>query len=442
MYRWIAVNQCISGVLFLTFTLFLPALSNVRCACADQPPTENAAKPPDSGHEYRTALAGEALHIEFMGHPIDIPAQDRTHVTALTLGGTFYTPKQGNTFGTPVGSLYLKRVWEKSRTRNMISIFVNDLEYDRSFGNVELVTRFENNTILGGQTEVVDNHEIKPSSQEWGTLVASIGPGLRYKMAPFQIDNDLRLQLLGRVGYFYAKRTSDTGPSVILPLDTMLYGMKLRGRYDGMQRNLLELPHNGFATGFDLDYTYRDKWEDFGTPGAAIFTKSNTQSYLQFSGYIMGVTGIPGLSEKNRLLVSIHGGTMNPNSADRYDAFMIGGGPLPGESDDLCRPDYPGTMFNQILAANYAMAAVEYRRELNFFMYLHLRETFAWADRATVIQGNQIGFKNHNGAATTVGIDTGFFWNSELYLAYSWDTGFLRNGKPGSGIIITWNKSF
>jgi hypothetical protein len=29
-----------------------------------------------------------------------------------------------------------------------------------------------------------------------------------------------------------------------------------------------------------------------------------------------------------------------------------------------------------------------------------------------------------------------------LYLGYSWDTGFIRNGKSGSGVIFTWNKSF
>jgi hypothetical protein len=51
----------------------------------------------------------------------------------------------------------------------MISIFVNDLDYDKSFGHmehVELVGRFENNTIPGGQTVVLNNEEIKGSSVE------------------------------------------------------------------------------------------------------------------------------------------------------------------------------------------------------------------------------------------------------------------------------------
>ena len=395
-----------------------------------------------NGVEYHTPLAGEPLHTVFMGSAVDIPAMDRNRVSALTLGGGFYTPKQGETVATPIGALYLKRIWDTSRTRDVISIFVNDLEYDRSFGKIELVTRLENNTIPFGQREVVNNREIESSDMKWGTVIASAGPGLRYEVAPFQVDNELRLQLLGKVGYFYAKRTSDTGPNLVLPPDTMLYGVKLRGRYDGMRRNLLELPHTGMAAGFDLDFMHRDKWADFGTIPDAVFTKSHTRDYMQFNGYIMGVAGIPGLSEKNRIFFSLHGGVTPSSSADRFNAISIGGGPLPGETDDLCRPNYPGTMFNQVLVSNYALAALEYRRELAFFLYLHLRETLIWADRAAVTDTNRFLFKSSNGAATTIGLDTGFFWNSELYLGYSWDSNFIRNGKSGSGVTLTWNKSF
>ena len=396
----------------------------------------------DDAAQYHTPLSGESLHTLFLSTQIDIPARDRDRVTALTLGGMFYAPRQGEVFAAPVSALFLRRTWDNSRTRDVISIFVNDLEYDRSFGTFELVSRFENYTIPGGQREVVNNQEIKSSDTQWGTVVASVGAGLRYKVAPYQVDNDMRLQLLGKVGYFYARRTADTGPNLMLPPDTMLYGAQLRGRYDGIRRNLLELPHTGVAAGFDLDYMYRDKWSDFGTIPDAPFTKADTQKYVQFSGYIMGVGGIPGLSEKNRIFFSFHGGVTPKKSADRYNAITIGGGPLPGESDDLCRPDYPGTMFNQVLVSNYALAVVEYRCELAFFIYLHLRETLIRADRAAVTDSNRFYFKSSTGAATTIGLDIGFFWNSELYLGYSRDSGFVRNGKPGSGMILTWNKSF
>ena len=396
--------------------------------------------------DYHTPLAGEPLHTVFMGEKVDVDAMDRGNIMALTLGGTYYTPKQGDIAGSPIGAFYLKKTWESSRTRNIISIFVNDLEYDKSFGNIDLVARFDNYTIPGGQKETLNNTTIDGTSVEWGNLVASLGPGLRFKVAPFQADNDLRLQLLGRVGYAYAKRTDDTSAASVLPSDTMLYGAKLRGRYDGMRRNLLELPHIGFAAGFDIDYMHRDKWTDFGAPSLGYDVKSSDgRNYEQYTGYMIGVGGIPGLSEKNRVLVSLHGGTMEKKSADRYNSFRIGGGPLPGESDDLYRPAYPGTMFNNVLVSQYGMVAMEYRRELTFFLYLHLRETLIWADRAhvdTVNGVNQVGFKSDHGAATTIGIDSGFFWNSSIYLAYSWDNGFIRDGKNGSGLILTWNKSF
>jgi hypothetical protein len=437
MSEWIAIRQGISRALIMTVALLSPALPFDRYACADAVPATG------SGAEYHTPLAGEGpFRVTVAGEKIEIPARDRSRVTALTLGATYYDSKQGSISGSPIGAFYIKRVWESSRTRDMISIFVNDLEYDKSFGNLELAALFNNYTLPGGQTETLNNQEVKQSSVEWGTLMASLGPALRFKVAPLEVDNDLRLQLLGRAGYFYAKKDSDSAPAMVLPPDTMLYGAKLRGRYDGMRRNILELPHRGFAAGFDLDYTYRDKWADFGTPGFATFTKANTQDFLQFSGYLMGVGGIPGMSEKNRLLVSLHGGTMDNKRADRFNSFRIGGGPLQGESDDLSRPNYPGTMFNNILVSNYAIGALEYRRELTFFLYAHMRGSYIWADRATILGGGQVGFRSDNGEAATFGLDSGFIWNSSIYLEYSWDSGFIREGRPGSAYMLTWNKSF
>lgn len=435
--------------LILAGILLCPGWTKGGSACADQTAEASILREEgwvaDTGDEaagFRTPLAGEALHAVFLGIKIDLSAFDRNHVSALVLGGEFYSPEQGGTFGIPLGGIYLKRVWEHSRTRNIICLFSNDLEYDRSFGNLDLVTRFENNTLPVGRREVVNNEEIKSSEAKWGTVIASMGPGLRYKIAPFQVDNDLRLQLLGKVGYFYTKRTDDTGPNLVLPPSTMLYGGKLRGRYDGMRRNLLELPHTGMAAGFDLDYIHRDKWSNFGTSPDAVFKRSDTRDYLQFNGYFMGVGKFPGLSERNRILFSFHGGTTPKNNADRYNAITIGGGPLPGESDDLFRPDYPGTTFNQVLVSDYALAALQYRRALTPFLYLHLRETFIWAKRATVTDANKFLFKSSDGLASTIGLDTGFFWNSALYLGYSYDSSFIRNGKSGSNLIITWSKLF
>ena len=141
-----------------------------------------------------------------------------------------------------------------------------------------------------------------------------LGPGLRYQLSPNQSDNDLRLQLLGRVGYRYIRDNGDThkvngvpvaslpqfgGNSYIQPHSSWTYGVKVRIRHDGLCRNLLELPHKGLAAGFDLDYIHRANWDKpYGTT-AVTRNPGDTRNYAQFSGYLMGAIPLPGLSEKD-----------------------------------------------------------------------------------------------------------------------------------------------
>lgn len=390
------------------------------------------------GGEFHALLAGEQRQATFLGETIDIPAEDRSRVTSLTLGGSLLEPRQGGTRGLPIIALYLRRTGEDSRTRGVISLFVNELEHDRREGLLELVSHFENFTLPGDQTEVRDGQEIQQTSLTWGTFMGSLGVGLRIPVAPYQVDNDFRIQLLGRAGYFYALRTKDTGADLVSPPNTALYGVRLRGRYDGLRRNLLELPHEGMAAGWDLDLLHRDRWRDLtgGTTG------EKNRDYLQMSGYLVGAGGIPGLSERDRLLASLYGGKTSKGGADPFSAFRINGGPFPSEADDLARACYSGLLYDDIPATSYAMATLGYRRELTFFLYLSLVGSYLWADRATVQGVDQVVFRNRQGRTATVSLDSAFFWKSEIYLAYAWESGVIRGGKAGSGIILNWNKSF
>jgi hypothetical protein len=384
-----------------------------------------------------TPLAGEAGRTSFLGYPVEIPALDRGHLTSITLGGTLLDPKQGDTRAIPFAALYLRRVEEEYRTRDTVSIFVNELEYDRRFGNLELVGHFENYTLPGARTELGNGRSVPATSVVWGTLLGALGPGLCFPMAPGEVDNLLRVQLLGRAGYFYAGRNHDTGTDQLLPPDTLLYGAKLRVRYDGMRRNLLELPHEGFATGFDVDYLSRDKWRDLGGG-----LSSGNRDYLQANGYLVGAGGIPGLSERNRVLLSIYGGTTAGDRGDRYNAFHLNGGPFPSEADDLPRQHYTGIVYDDILASRFATLSLGYRREIAFFLYLSLIESCLWADRVSARDNGQVLLKNTTAVSSTVSLDCAFFWNSEFYLAYAWDSGAIRGGKSGSGLLLTWNKLF
>jgi len=427
--RLAAMHRGALAVASVWALLFVCCLGAKECAWGEEAPTDAT---------YHTPLAGEAGEGVFMGERFKIPPVDRAHMTALTVGGSLLAPKQGDLRGFPFGALYVRRVWNDARTRDVVSGLVNELEYDKTVGPLELVTHFENYTIPFDQREIVDNVEIVPTSLQWGTLLGSIGPGVRFPVHPFQVDNDIRVQLLGRVGYFYADRTSDTSPGLVVPPDTVLYGAKLRARYDGMRRNLLELPHQGIATGFDVDYLHRDKWSDLsgGSTGSA------RRNYLQGTAYLVGAGGIPGLSERDRVIFCMYGGKTSEGDADRFNAFRINGSPFPGEADDLAHPRYTGAIHNDVLSSSYATASLGYRRELTFFLYMSLVGSYLWGERATVQGVDQVVFRQQRRGGATVAFDSGFLWNSSLYLAFSWESGYLRNGKDGGGATFNWNKLF
>jgi hypothetical protein len=433
-------------ILVLVILIF-PLWCTPSLAFADQEQLQGIRSGPNgpalkkTDEEYHTPLAGEPFHLDFMGRSFDIPALDRGNVSSLELGGTVYVPDIKEISAIPIGALYIKRTWERSRLRIVASGIENEVDAAKSFGNSDLLGRFENYTNPFSETGFLRSEEVKQSSVKWGTLSSFLGAGLRYPVSPYQVDNDLRLQLFGRVGYLYSKETGDTGQNVKLPPDTLLYGVKLRGRYDGIRRNLMELPHTGMAAGFDLDFVHRENWADYGNPFVT-FKKDDSQNYFVLSGYVLGAFGIPGLSEKNRILASVHGGMIDKKSADRYNAFRLDGGPFADEADDISRPNYPGALHSETIVSEYLMVNLEYRRELLPFLYLQLRGTFIWGDRSTVIRLNQIGFKSDSGQAASIALTSGFFWKSQLYIEYAWDTGFLRNGKPGNSVTLLWSKSF
>lgn len=47
-----------------------------------------------------------------------------------------------------------------------------------------------------------------------------------------------------------------------------------------------------------------------------------------------------------------------------------------------------------------------------------------------------------HGSAATVALDSAFLWNSSLYLAWSWESGVMRNGRSGNGVTLIWNELF
>ncbi|HEY6838440.1 MAG TPA: hypothetical protein VI389_06835 [Geobacteraceae bacterium] len=359
---------------------------------------------------------------------------------AISLGGTLYSPRVGSDIATPIAALYWKRHREPDRLRAVIGLFVNEIDASRNFGTWELLGRWENETLPVPSTEIANDNEVKGSSLLWGTFSGFVGAGVRYPVAPFQVDNDFRLQFFFQGGYLYSQPTGDTAPTVKLPPDTPLYGLKLRGRYDGMQRNLMELPHRGISWGFDLDMVRRSRWGD-ANYGGNLFRGSDTRDYLKLAGYLYAASGIPGMSERNRFIVAVHGGLAPDHDLDRFSAFRIGGGPFPNEADDMHRPYYPGALYNQFPASDFILANFEYRRELLFFLYLHLRGTIIFGKRMD-FHSQALSFRRDRGEAFSSGITCGLPGNSQLYLEYGYDQEVLRDGRSGSSFLLLWSKEF
>src|SRR6185369_520930 len=259
---------------------------------------------------------------------------------AVALGVASYTPSLGGADALPLAVLYWRSESPRSRTRLIFSVFANELDHALKHERFELLGHLENNTIPFPSTEIEEGREIKESSIYWGQIAAWLGAGYRLPVAPFQMDNDLRLQIFYEGGYLYSDRTRDSGSQVRLPPDTYTHGLRLRIRYDGMRRNLMELLHEGFAAGMDTEWGRRQEWSD-ANYGGAILTRQSTQEFAKLSGYLIAATQIPGLSERNRLIASIHGGMVFKGELDRFSLFRIGGGPFASESDDLSRSPYP-----------------------------------------------------------------------------------------------------
>jgi len=405
---------------------------------------EGSALPGEGGGvappRYETPLAGEASSESFLGQQIRIPARDRRNTLAFTLGGTLFLPALGSSDALPVAALYWRRESPRSRTRLVFGAFENELDHALKYGNLEALAHLENTTIPFPSREIVGGTEVKASSIVWGDAAVWVGAGYRLPVAPFQMDNDLRVQLFYEGGYLYSSRTVDTGADVRLPPDTVTHGVRLRVRYDGMRRNIMELLHKGVASGLDVEWQRRAHWAD-ANYGGADYKKDETQEFVKLSGYLLAAAPVPGLTERDRLIFGVYGGTTAEEDLDRFSAFRIGGGPFPSESDDLARIPYPGAEFNQFPVSDYVVATTEYRRELLFFLYLHLRGTFAWANR-DVLTSHPLRFRESRGEVYSVGLTSGCPWDSTLYLEYSYDSGILRNGISGNSMLLLWSKSF
>jgi hypothetical protein len=409
-------------------------------------PSENG-EPIDGDHE--TPKAGEAFETHLLGQPVEVEPRDRSNTMAVVLGAALWDPSIGGTSAVPMASFYYRDIGIEDRIRAQVSGLVNEIEYaHRTARPIELIARLENDhRRVFGDSEILDDVKLEDTDLRWGGDSLWLGTGWQLPLKPFAIDNDLRLQLFYRVGHLYFGHTDDTAPDLAIPPSTIEHGPWLRLRIDTIQRNLLELPHNGVAIGADASLTFRDRWDQFRPePGERDpFVQDVEPRHWKSSGYAVVTSPIPYLSERHRIEFQVNGAWAPAGTLDRYSAFRLGGGPLPKESADLSRESYPGALFDQFIAEHYATVSLEYRVELLFFVYLHLRGTVFHGTMASLSEGGEasddVRWRGRNGQVLTTALTTGFPWDSSLYLEYDLDSGLLQDGDLGHAFMLLWSKS-
>jgi hypothetical protein len=418
-------------LLFIASALCVPLL--IPCAYGEE--------------EKSTPLAGEEFDTEVMGEPVKVPARDRKNVTAASFG-VQYLPDGPSFYQVlPFGALY---VWRNSddmrqRFRGTFSGPVNDLTMNvgsPSSSGWEL--RFTLNTMIIplGRSEYVEGQIIRDVEVEWNYVFGGFGLAYRRLLDPGHQDNALELSLTYEPGFRWFRGTSKASPNFIVPNDTYEGRVHLRLRRDALERNLMELPHRGYAVGGDFYYGHRANWD---TWGGGPFGLSNEREYQMGSIFAIAATGVPFVdSERHRLVASVYGGI--GRNLDRFSTFRLPGRPTGYEWEALALPMLPSVAFNELFPRRYGIAHLEYRYSPVFFISHYIRGSWGIVEQARFLPDGSITYKMDSMPALSGGVVTGAPWRSQVELNYSYNFGIFNDHGGGEhtagrhGFFIFWSK--
>lgn len=382
------------------------------------------------GSPYRTPRSGEGVRASLFGSPLELPARDRRSVAAWEVGVDAALGAEDNE-AAPFGSLYF---WEHPDDDHLLraSLFgvYNQVTWATpgAHGTENMLT-FDSYTLPWANGELVDGEIVDGETIFWGYVRGGIGVGRRLRLGGGGQENMFASDLLFEPGLLYFGRDDKTDASYQVPDSTMELRARWVMRYDRIERNLLELPHQGLAFGADAVYGYRLKSGPWGPAGGV---QGGDHDYAQATAYAFLIGGVPGLSstnqEQNRIVASLHGGL--GDGVDRFSAQRVGGGPdLRGtEYETSARPWLPGAAYTEFFPENYAIGSLGYRRELTFFAHLDAGGTVAWLDRDR--QGSTTR-SSDTLAALSVRLSTGFVGRTLLQLGYAHNFDVVRDGERG-----------
>ncbi|ALA57919.1 hypothetical protein [Nitrospira moscoviensis] len=403
--------------------------------------------------EEPTPLAGEEFHTEVLGEPVTVPPRDRKTVTAAS-AGIAYLPDGPSFYQVlPFGAFYVWRHSDdyKERFRGSFSVAVNDVAYNvgsHSSNGWELRFTFNNMIIPLGRAEYVEGQIIRDVEVEWNYAFAGVGLAYRKWLAPGQQDNALEVSLTYEPGYRWFQRSKGTARGFIVPTDTYEGRLHARLRTDALVRNVMELPHRGYAFGGDFLYGHRATWGRWG--GVAPFESPNVEQerdYLMGSVYAVAAGGLPFLNtERHRFVASVYGGL--GRHLDRFSTFRLPGRPTGYEWEAISLPILPSVAFNELFPTRYALAHLEYRYQAMFFLYPYARASWGLVEQLRFQPNGGIRRQMDEMPALSGGVVSGAPWKSLIELNYSYNFGIYsdRGGGPPQpgrhGFFVFWSKEF
>lgn len=101
-------------------------------------------------------------------------------------------------------------------------------------------------------------------------------------------------------------------------------------------RDLMELPHRGFAVGGDVIYGHRARWDAWGGAPFAMPDFKKERTYLSTTAYALIASGLPAIDSEHRLITSLYGGI--GARLDWFIAFRLPGRPTRFEREALSVP--------------------------------------------------------------------------------------------------------
>jgi hypothetical protein len=382
--------------------------------------------------DYRTPLAGEELHAELFGLQIDFPERDRRHVTAVNFGVQWIPHGPIQLEVLPFGALFVWHNWDTQRFRGIFSGVVNDVQYNigpRSWNGWEAVFAFNNYIAPFGRSEYVEGQRIQDVEIQWNYVYAGLGIGYRKVLPPGHQDNALEISLTYEPGYRWFQRSKHTAPGFILPGDTYEGRVHFRVRADALDRNLMELPHRGFAFGGDLLYGHRAHWQNWGGVAFDAPAVQQERNYLAGSVYAVAAGRVPFVaSERHRLVATASGGI--GKDLDRFSAVRLPGRPIGYEWGALSLPMMPGVAFTELFPRRYGIIDLTYRYEALFFLYPYIRGTYGLVERPRFAETGRIKMQTESLPAVGGGIVCGAPWNSQVELNYRYNFGIFRSAWP------------